>query len=62
MTCSAAFLATKYSGTSAGSATGSSRCQTIFGSASIMSCGPILVGIVVTSRCRAESWATSISE
>ena len=62
VTCSAAFFATKYSGTSAGSATGSSRCQTIFGSASIISAGPIFVGIVVTPRCAADSCATSISE
>ena len=38
------------------------RCQTIRGRASIMSCGPIFVGIVVTDRARADSWATSISE
>ncbi len=37
VTCSAAFLARKYSGTSAGSATGSSRCQMIVGSADITS-------------------------
>ena len=62
MTCWAAVFATKYSGTSDGSATGSSRCQTTRGNAAIMSCGPITVGMVVTPSSRADSWATSISE
>jgi hypothetical protein len=51
-----------HSGTSAGSATGSSRYQTMSGSASIISCGDTVLTTCRTPMACAVSAATSTSE
>ena len=62
LTCLRASRAMKYSGTSAGSATGSSRYQTISGSASIISSGLTVRTTWRTPIAAADSAATSTSE
>ena len=62
MTCLRASRATKNSGTSAGSATGSSRYQTISGSAATNSSGLTTLAMWRAPIASAEATATSISE
>ncbi len=61
-TCLRASFATKYSGTSAGSATGSSRYQTISGSVEVSSSSDTVLTTCRTPIAAADSAATSTSE